>query len=100
MRIAMIGLRGIPHTYGGGEEFVLHVAPLLAERGHEVIVYSRSGYYPDRASNCNRHRERLPGHAPVLPGALRAGVVFHRIWRGDQELHGSASSGALRSSAA
>jgi len=49
MRIAMIGLRGIPHTYGGGEEFVLHVAPLLAERGHEVIVYSRSGYYPDRS---------------------------------------------------
>lgn len=44
----MIGLRGIPHTYGGGEEFVLHVAPRLAERGHDVIVYCRSGYYPDR----------------------------------------------------
>ena len=21
LRVAMIGLRGIPHTYGGGEEF-------------------------------------------------------------------------------
>jgi len=49
MRIAMIGLRGIPHTYGGGEEFVRHAAPRLAARGHEVIVYCRSGYYPDRA---------------------------------------------------
>jgi glycosyltransferase involved in cell wall biosynthesis len=49
MRIAMIGLRGIPHTYGGGEEFVLHVAPRLVERGHEVIVYCRSRYYADRA---------------------------------------------------
>lgn len=50
MRIAMIGLRGIPHTYGGGEEFVRHVAPRLAAKGHEVIVYCRSGYYEhDRA---------------------------------------------------
>ena len=48
MRVAMIGLRGIPHTYGGGEEFVLHVAPRLSARGHDVIVYCRSGYYPDR----------------------------------------------------
>src|SRR5260370_41770765 len=49
MRIAMIGLRGIPHSYGGGEEFVLHVAPRLAARGHDIVVYCRSGYYPDRA---------------------------------------------------
>jgi glycosyltransferase involved in cell wall biosynthesis len=47
MRIAMIGLRGIPHTYGGGEEFVRHAAPRLAARGHDVIVYCRSGYYRD-----------------------------------------------------
>jgi glycosyltransferase involved in cell wall biosynthesis len=46
----MIGLRGIPHTYGGGEEFVLHVAPRLAARGHDVTVYCRSRYYADRAS--------------------------------------------------
>jgi len=53
MRIAMIGLRGIPHTYGGGEEFILHVAPRLACRGHNVIVYCRSGYYPDRQATWN-----------------------------------------------
>jgi glycosyltransferase involved in cell wall biosynthesis len=44
----MIGFRGIPHTYGGNEEFIRHIAPRLAERGHEIIVYCRSGYYPDR----------------------------------------------------
>lgn len=49
MRIAMIGLRGIPHTYGGGEEFVRHCAPRLAARGHEVIVYCRRGHYVDRS---------------------------------------------------
>jgi len=45
----MIGFRGIPHTYGGGEEFVRHLAPRLAQRGHEVIVYCRSNYFQDRS---------------------------------------------------
>src|SRR2546422_9284527 len=49
MQIAMIGLRGIPHTYGGGEEFALHLAPRLVTRGHDVTVYCRSAYFPDRA---------------------------------------------------
>lgn len=49
MRVAMIGLRGIPHTYGGGEEFALHVAPRLVARGHDVIVYCRRGHYQDRS---------------------------------------------------
>jgi glycosyltransferase involved in cell wall biosynthesis len=48
MQIAMIGFRGIPHTYGGNEEVVRHVAPRLAARGHEIIVYCRSGYFPKR----------------------------------------------------
>jgi glycosyltransferase involved in cell wall biosynthesis len=48
MRIAMIGFRGVPHTYGGGEELARHLAPGLAAKGHDVTVYCRSGYYPDR----------------------------------------------------
>lgn len=48
MRLAMIGFRGIPHSYGGNEEFIRHLAPRLAARGHDVIVYCRSGYYTDR----------------------------------------------------
>jgi glycosyltransferase involved in cell wall biosynthesis len=49
MRIAMIGSRGIPHTYSGNEEFFRNIAPRLAARGHEVIVYCRRGHFPDRA---------------------------------------------------
>jgi glycosyltransferase involved in cell wall biosynthesis len=49
MRIAMIGFRGVPHTYGGGEELARHLAPRLAAKGHDVTVYCRSGYYQDRA---------------------------------------------------
>lgn len=48
MRIAMIGFRGVPHTYGGGEELARHLAPRLAAKGHDVTVYCRSGYYQDR----------------------------------------------------
>jgi glycosyltransferase involved in cell wall biosynthesis len=49
MHIAMIGFRGVPHTYGGGEELARHLAPRLVAKGHQVTVYCRSGYYPDRA---------------------------------------------------
>lgn len=50
LRIAMIGVHGIPHTYGGGDELVLNLAPRLVERGHHVTVYCRSGdYIADRS---------------------------------------------------
>jgi glycosyltransferase involved in cell wall biosynthesis len=44
MRIAMIGLRGIPATYGGVERAVEELSARLVERGHEVTVYARSAY--------------------------------------------------------
>lgn len=48
MRIAMIGFRGIPHTYGGGEELVRHLAPGLVQKGHHVIVYCRTYLFSNR----------------------------------------------------
>lgn len=42
MRVAMIGLRGIPTAYGGIERHVEAIAPRLAGRGHDVTVYGRS----------------------------------------------------------
>ncbi|MGH2515736.1 MAG: glycosyltransferase family 4 protein [Ktedonobacterales bacterium] len=44
MRIAMLGLKGIPATYGGVERYTEEVAVRLAARGHEVFVYCRSHY--------------------------------------------------------
>lgn len=49
MRVVMIGFRGLPHTYGGGEEFVTHVAPRLVKRGLDVMVYCRRGHFEDRS---------------------------------------------------
>jgi glycosyltransferase involved in cell wall biosynthesis len=48
MRIAMIGLRGVPACHGGVERAVEELGADLAARGHEVIVYCRAPYYTER----------------------------------------------------
>lgn len=47
MRIAMIGQKGIPATFGGVERHVEELSVRLAERGHEVCVYNRPHYNSD-----------------------------------------------------
>nr|MDT0658474.1 glycosyltransferase family 4 protein [Micromonospora sp. DSM 115978] len=44
LRIAMIGQKGMPATYGGIERHVEELASRLAGRGHEVTVYCRESY--------------------------------------------------------
>ena len=44
LRIAMIGCRGVPASYGGIERHVEEVGARLVERGHQVTVFNRSGY--------------------------------------------------------
>ena len=41
MRIAILGTRGIPASYGGFETFAEELAMRLVARGHEVTVYCR-----------------------------------------------------------
>jgi glycosyltransferase involved in cell wall biosynthesis len=41
MRIAILGTRGIPASYGGFETFAEELSTRLARRGHEVTVYCR-----------------------------------------------------------
>jgi glycosyltransferase involved in cell wall biosynthesis len=50
LRIAICGGRGIPSTYSGTETFFVELAPRLAERGHEVIVYCRRSLFKERPS--------------------------------------------------
>lgn len=40
MKIAFISTRGIPNNYGGFEQFAEYISVGLAERRHEVVVYS------------------------------------------------------------
>ncbi len=48
MRIAILGTRGIPASYGGFETFAEHLATRLVSRGHDVTVYCRAHYVSPR----------------------------------------------------
>lgn len=48
MKIAILGLRGLPSTYSGYEAFISELAPRLVERGHQVTVYCRSSLFPEK----------------------------------------------------
>ncbi len=48
MRIAILGTRGIPASYGGFETFAERLATRLVARGHEVTVYCRAHYVSPR----------------------------------------------------
>ncbi len=51
LRIALLGSRGVPNSYGGFEAFFLELAPRLVERGHDVIAYNRSSLYKEKPSH-------------------------------------------------
>jgi glycosyltransferase involved in cell wall biosynthesis len=44
MRIAFLGIRGVPANYGGFETFVEQLGRRLVERGDDVTVYGRSSF--------------------------------------------------------
>lgn len=51
LRIALLGSRGVPHTYGGAEAFYIELAPRLVQRGYEVIAYNRSSLFKEKPSH-------------------------------------------------
>ncbi len=60
MKIAMVGQKGIPATYGGIERHVEEIATRLVERGHEVHVYSRFHYSHQQGTYRGVKIRRLP----------------------------------------
>ncbi len=44
MRLAILGTRGVPASYGGFETLAEELGRRLAARGHEVTVYGRPGF--------------------------------------------------------
>ena len=97
MRIAFIGQRGVPATFGGIERHVEEVGSRLAERGHEVIVWCRTNYGDGGAGTEYRGMQlrylptiatrRLEASIPSALAALRSArgfdiVHFHAIGPG------------------
>ncbi len=61
MKIAIMGIRGIPANYGGFETFAEELGWRLAARGHEVTVYGRSHYVDAQlSSHCGVQLRILP----------------------------------------
>jgi len=61
MKIAMIGARGVPATFGGIEHHVEEIGSRLAARGNEVIVYARTNYVTEPLGEYRGMRvKRLP----------------------------------------
>jgi glycosyltransferase involved in cell wall biosynthesis len=61
MKIAFLGIRGIPASYSGFETAAEELSTRLVERGHEVTVYNRSQDIPYRANQFKRVRlVRIP----------------------------------------
>jgi glycosyltransferase involved in cell wall biosynthesis len=73
LRIAMIGQRGIPATFGGIEHHVEELGQRLAARGHEVIVYTRTNYATERPRLVRGMR---PRYLPTV-GSKHLDAIVH-----------------------
>jgi glycosyltransferase involved in cell wall biosynthesis len=65
LRIAMLGTRGVPATFGGIEHHVEEVGRRLVARGHDVTVYSQSRYLGD--ARVRDHLGMRVVRVPTLP---------------------------------
>ena len=65
LRIAMLGTRGVPASFGGIEHHVEEIGRRLVARGHEVTVYSQSKYLG--AARVQDHLGMQVVRVPTLP---------------------------------
>ncbi|MBS43842.1 MAG: hypothetical protein CMH83_11915 [Nocardioides sp.] len=72
MKIAMLGTRGVPATYGGVEHHVEQVGRRLVERGHQVTVFTQSEYAGEQPGG--RIAEHLGMGVVTLPTVRAHGL--------------------------
>jgi glycosyltransferase involved in cell wall biosynthesis len=65
LRIAILGTRGVPPSYGGFETFAAELGTRLVQRGHDVAVYCRSSAQVGEGSAWNGIRRIV---LPAVPG--------------------------------
>jgi len=75
LRIAILGTRGVPGSYGGFETFAEELGARLVENGHDVTVYCRNGNAPGRP---RRHRGMRLVHLPAIR-AKAAETLSHTL---------------------
>lgn len=76
MKLAILGSRGFPSTYGGYETLVRHLAPYLVSAGHEVTVYCRTRHHARRSWCADGVRcIATPGHDSKSLSTLTFGMT-------------------------
>jgi glycosyltransferase involved in cell wall biosynthesis len=75
MRIAMIGQKGLPATYGGIERHVEEIGRRLVDRGHDVSVFCRLYYTAAGAQYHGVHLLRRPSI-----NTKHLDTVTHVLW--------------------
>jgi glycosyltransferase involved in cell wall biosynthesis len=83
MRIAMIGQKGVPATFGGIEHHVEELGARLAARGHDVTVFCRRNYSPSsmqdyRGMHLHHARTVDAKHFDAISHSARATAVAIR----------------------
>jgi len=87
LRIAFIGLRGIPARWGGIEAFVEETASRMAQKGHKISVYSRDN------KEFNALKEINIIHTPTIKINRISSIVhgltsfFHAIFKNYDLIH-------------
>jgi glycosyltransferase involved in cell wall biosynthesis len=97
LRVAMVGQRGVPASFGGIEHHVEEIGARLADRGHDVVVYCRTNYTRDRLDSYRgmrlahlptvgtKHLDAIAHSAAASAAAVAAGVDivhFHALGPG------------------
>jgi glycosyltransferase involved in cell wall biosynthesis len=80
IKIAILGSRGYPSTYGGYETLVRHIARAWASDGHEVTVYCRTRRAGDPARTWEVDGVRCiwtPGRDTKSASTLSFGLTSH-----------------------
>ena len=76
MRIAILGIRGVPANYGGFETFAEQLGARLVDRGHQVTVYARTTSVP---ASVREHRGMSVVRLPA-PRSKYLETVVHTLF--------------------
>ena len=82
LKVAMLGLKGLPGMHGGVEKHVEELGARLADRGHRIDVYCRKFYTPSFADLRGMHlvpaptihTKHLDATIHTLLGGIKAGL--------------------------
>ncbi|CAN5695841.1 glycosyltransferase [soil metagenome] len=76
LRVAILGTRGVPASYGGFETFAEELGSRLAARGHQMTVYGRDRWVP---KDCREYRGMLIVRLPA-PHSKYLETVVHTLF--------------------